>query len=79
MYIYYRNSDGQEVEETDFIPVFAYNESLRNIIRTQLKRLDRVRVEGFLKYKTCVDNKGKKQYKCYIEANKIAKLLTFRP
>ncbi|XP_055305507.1 uncharacterized protein LOC129570105 [Sitodiplosis mosellana] len=74
-----KNSDGLEEEQTDFITVFAYNESLRNIVRTQLKRLDRVRVEGTLKYKACIDSAGKKQYKCYIEANKIAKLITLRP
>lgn len=74
----YRNSDGQEEEQTDFIQVFAYNETLRNILKTQLKRLDRVRVEGVLKHKSCVDNTGKRQYKGYIEAHKIAKLINLR-
>lgn len=62
---------------TDFIPVFVYDETLRNIVRT-LKRLDQIRVEGQLKYKPCVDCTGKKQFKGYINANKIAKLATFR-
>lgn len=77
-YISYRNSDGIKEERTDFIPVFVYNETLRNIVRNQLQRLDRVRIDGQLKYKACLDEKGKKQYKGYILANRIAKLIKLR-
>lgn len=73
----YRDTDGQKEEQTDFIPVFVYDETLRNIVRT-LNRLDQIRVEGQLKYKPVVDSTGKKQFKGYINANKIAKLTTFR-
>lgn len=60
------------------MPVFVYNDTLRNIVRNQLKRLDRVRIEGVLKYKACIDDMGKKQYKGYILANRIAKLMKLR-
>lgn len=65
-------------EQTDFIPVFIYNDTLRNIVRNTLRRLDYVRVEGELKYKACIDITGKKQYKGYILANRIAKLMKLR-
>lgn len=74
----FRNSDGIDVERTDFIPVFVYNETLRNIVRNQLKRLDRVRIEGALRHKACIDINGKKQYKGYIEATKIAKVISMK-
>lgn len=70
-----RNSDGVEEERTDFIPVFIYNDNLRNIVRYQLKRLDRVRVEGTLKYKSCINQNGKKQYKGFVVARRIDKLM----
>lgn len=63
---------------TDFMSVFVYNDVLRNIVRHQFKRLDRVRVEGTLKYKTCIDENGKKRFKGHIEATKIAKLIPLR-
>lgn len=66
------------MDRTNFIPVFIYNETLRNIVRNQLKRLDRVRVEGILRHKACLDANGKKQYKGYIEATKIAKVISFK-
>lgn len=74
----FRNSDGIDVDRTDFVSVFVYNQSLRNIVRNQLRRLDRVRIEGVLKHKVCIDETGKKQYKGYIEATKIAKVTSLR-
>lgn len=73
-----RNSDGLIREQTDFVNIFVYDETLRNIVRNQLNKSDRVRVEGQLKQKVCVDDKGNKRYMGYIEATKIAKLVTFR-
>lgn len=73
-----RNSDGLDVDRTDFVPVFVYNETLRNIVRNQLKCLDRVRIEGVLRHKVCIDETGKKQYKGYIVATKIAKVISLR-
>lgn len=72
----HRTSEGSDEKQTDFLTVFVYDDMLRNIVRNNFKRLDRVRVEGALKYKSCIDNRGKRQYKGYIEANKIAKLTT---
>lgn len=74
-FVLLRNVDGVDEEQTDFISVFVYDDTLRNIVRNQLKRLDRVRVEGVLKYKACIDDTGKKQYQGYILANRIAKLM----
>ncbi|XP_031640708.1 uncharacterized protein LOC116352336 [Contarinia nasturtii] len=65
------------VDKTDLISIFAYNDVLRNILKRQLNRLDRVRVEGILKYKPCIDSQGKKKYKGYIKAERIIKLITF--
>lgn len=73
-----RYSDGLSEEKTDFVPVFVYNENLRNIVRNQMNKLDQVRVEGNLKYKVCIDHEGRKRYKGYIEATNVAKLLSFR-
>lgn len=72
----FRNSDGIDVDQTDFVPVFVYNDTLRNIVRNQLKRLDRVRIEGVLRHKACIDEAGRKQYQGYVEATKIAKFIS---
>lgn len=78
VFMIFRNSDGIDEDRTDFITVFVYNEPLRNIVRNQLQRLDRVRVEGVLKYKACIDESGKKRYKGYVNATKIAKVISLR-
>lgn len=67
-----------DVDRTDFVSVFVYNETLCNIVRNQLKRLDRVRIEGVLKYKACVDDTGKKRYKGFVVATKISKVIPLR-
>lgn len=72
----FRNSDGIDVDQTDFVPVFVYNDQLRSIVRNQLKRLDRVRIEGVLRHKVRIDETGKKQYQGYIEAMQIAKVIS---
>lgn len=66
------------MNRTDFVPVFVYNDKLRNIVRNQLKRLDRVRIEGNLRHKVCIDESGKKHYNGYIEATQIAKIISLR-
>lgn len=58
------------------MPVFVYNDTLRNIVRNQLKRLDRVRIEGVLRHKVRVDEAGRKQYQGYVEATQIAKVIS---
>lgn len=74
----FRNSDGIDVVRTDFVPIFVYDNALRNIVRSQLKRFDRVRIEGVLRNKSCIDESGKKQYAGYIECYNIAKVIPLR-
>lgn len=72
-----RDENGRDVKHTDFLPVFVYDKHLREIVQSQLKRLDRVRVEGMLKYKVDADSFGKKRYRGYILATCIAKMINF--
>lgn len=72
-----RDENGVDVERTDFLPVFVYDKDLREIVQSQLKRLNRVRVEGIIKYKVDADHLGKKRYRGYILATRIAKMINF--
>lgn len=75
---HFRNSDGVINDCTDIISIFAYDDLLRHICRKQLKRLDRVRIEGHIKYKIRVDDTNKKRYGGYIHATRITKLMSIQ-
>lgn len=60
----------------DFIPIFVYDEELRNYVRNHLKRLDCVRVEGVFKYRNEMNAEGKQWKGGYISANKIVKVVS---
>lgn len=60
----------------DFIPIFVYEEELRNYVRNHLKRLDCVRVEGVLKYRKEINAEGKQLKGGYISAKKIIKVVS---
>lgn len=66
-------------EATAFLSVFAYDDYLRDYIRHNLKRLDTVWLKGTLKYKPCMDDKGKRRYKGYIKADSITKVIPMLP
>lgn len=46
----------------------------RQYVRNHLNRLDRVRIEGILKYKTQLDDKAKKKHFEYVSGTKIIKM-----
>lgn len=63
------------MQHVDFIPIYVYDSELRDYVRNNLKRLDRVRIEGILKNKPKTDDKGKKRMMGYIQAHSIKKML----
>lgn len=63
-------------QHVDFIPIFVYDDELRNYVRNYLKRLDCVRVEGVLKYRNEMNAEGKQWKSGYISANKIIKVVS---
>lgn len=72
----FRNLEGIKELHVDFIPIFVYDEELRNYVRNHLKRLDCVRVEGVFKYRTEINAEGKQWKGGYISANKINKVVS---
>lgn len=58
----------------NFIKIFVTDEALRQYVRNHLNRLDRVRIEGILKYKTQLDDKARKKHFGYVSATKIIKM-----
>lgn len=72
----FRNLEGIEESHVDFIPIFVYDNDLRQYVRNHLKRLDFIRVEGSLKYKTTLNNKEKYMREGYIVPKKIMKVVS---
>lgn len=70
----FRTKYGDHSEEVNFIKIFVMDEALRQYVRNHLKRLDRVRIEGILKYKTQLDDMGRKKHFGYVSATKIIKM-----
>lgn len=74
--LFFRNAAGEDVEKVDFIPIFVYDDQLREYVRDHLKRLDRVRIEGEMKQKWAIDEFGKRKSSGYIKANRINKMVS---
>lgn len=72
----FRNREGIKELHVDFIPIFVYDEELRNYVRNNLERLDCVRVEGVLKYKNEKNEEGKPWKGGYISTKKIVKMVS---
>lgn len=59
---------------SQFHSVFVYEEDLREFVRTQLQKRDRVLVSGTVLHKTHTDAEGKRKYSGVIVANSIHKV-----
>lgn len=67
---------GVDEEHVDFLPIFVYDKELREYVRNNLKRLDRVRVDGYLKTKNKKDDQGIVRKTSYIEAFRLNKMVS---
>lgn len=74
-----RNPDSGEgdSQKREFYNVFIHDPNLINYAKENLKRKDRVFVNGFLNYKSELDQDGKKQVNGYVEATNIFKIDRF--
>lgn len=67
----YRN--GSE-HVSQFHKVFVYDDQLREYVRDNLQKKDRVFVNGSLRHLTHTDDEGRRKYSAYIVANSIHKI-----
>lgn len=74
---YFRDDIGNTSDVFDLLPIFVYDDMTRITIKNHLQRLDRVHIEGVLKYLPCIDHIGNKQRRGAIEATRITKLTPF--
>lgn len=66
---------GSFEEKRSTMPIFIRDDFLRASIHNKLKRLDKVRIEGFLANSRCMDSDGNKRYSTRIEATRVTKLI----
>lgn len=69
--------DGVDSQKREFYDVYVHDRNLINYIKENLKRRDRVFVNGFLNHKPETDQDGKKAFSGFIEATNILKIDRF--
>lgn len=57
--------------------VYVHDRNLINYVKENLKRRDRVFLNGFLNYKPEIDQDGKKAFSGFVEATNILKIDRF--
>lgn len=69
-----RNENGENVDGVHFHRVFAYNDEVRQYINENLKKRDRVLVQGQIRHQTHTEPDGKRLYSGYIAVDSVFKI-----
>lgn len=76
-FIFHRNPIDGESQKLSFFNIFVHDRNLINYAKENLRKKDRIFVNGFLSYKPETDQTGAKAYGGYIEASNILKIERF--
>lgn len=71
-----RASEGQ-LEKTQYVRIYVHDQNLKQLLKENFQKGDRVFLNGFLNSKPEVDQSGQKKYGGFVEATNILKVDRF--